>query len=326
MGYSAGMEPPEASAPDRPRARLGWATVVIAIATLLIGGFLGYAIGRPNEVPPVHGTLAPDEVRVPDLRNIAAEDAREILGPLRLQVGAIGLRQSQTAPKGIVIEQDPRGGDAVPAGQTVDLVMSSGPGPGPGATYEFARSILLPLTHTGTYEWISGEIALDGEAVSLGANTRVIGHAGVSPYRIAPATDEPGVTAVTVSIDVASFTEPAWFVIERAYTRQRETGGIDTVMRATPASGAVGTEVTVEGRHCQAAPAGTSVAVDAMFSRGGDTAPYATVPLLVRGAAYAFRMPFTIPPRAGSRAVHAGDEITFVTTGGVCRSKPLRVT
>jgi hypothetical protein len=41
MGYSAGMEPPEASAPDRPRARLGWATVVIATATLLIGGFVG---------------------------------------------------------------------------------------------------------------------------------------------------------------------------------------------------------------------------------------------------------------------------------------------
>jgi hypothetical protein len=194
-------------------------------------------IGRPNAVPPVHGTLGPDEVRVPDLRNLAAENAREILGPLELQVGAIGLRQSQTAPNGIVIEQDPRGGDAVPTGQTVDLVMSSGPGPGPGATYEFARSLLFPLTHTGAYEWTSGKIALGGEAVSLGANTRVIGHAGVSPYRITPATDEPGVTAVTVSVDVASFTAPAWFVIERADARQRETGGIDTEMRAMPTSG-----------------------------------------------------------------------------------------
>jgi hypothetical protein len=321
------MEPP-ASAPEHPRARLGWPTVVIALATLLIGGFLGYAVGRPNTSPPVHGALKPGQVRVPDLRDLAAEDARAILSPLDLQVGAIGLRQSQDAPRGIVLEQDPGGGDAVPKGTTVDLVMSSGPGPGPGAMYEFARSVLLPLTHTGTYQWTSGRIALDGDAVSLGANTRVIGHAGVSPYRITMAGDDPGVTAVTVSVEVSSFTPPAWFVIERAFTRQRETPGVETTLRATPPTGQLGTEVTLEGRSCQAAPASTSVAVSAEFSRGGK--PYATVPLPVRGSAYAFRMRFTVPATArtpaGTHDVHPGDRVVFAASGGACRSKPFRVT
>jgi hypothetical protein len=69
--------------------------------------------------------------------------------------------------------------------------------------------------------------------------------------------------------------------------------------------------------------------VDAEFSGGGGE-PYATVRLPVRGSAYAFWMQFTIPAAArtatGSHEVHVGDEVTFVTSGGPCRSKPFRVT
>jgi hypothetical protein len=187
--------------------------------------------------------------------------------------------------------------------------------------------VLIPLTHDGTYEWTSGKIALHGDAVSLGANTRVIGHAGVSPYRITTAGDEPGVTAVTVSVDVSSFTPPAWFVIERAFTRQRETPGIDTLLRTTPGTGPPGTEVTLEGRHCQAAPASTAVTISAEFSRG-NAKPYATVRLPLRGSAYAFRMTFTVPAAVetpGSEEVAPGDRITFVTSGNACRSMPFTV-
>src|SRR3954447_4631222 len=127
MGYSAGMEPTAPAAPEHPRRRLGWPTVGIATTTLVIGGFIGYAAGRPNVSPPVHGALSPGEIRVPDLRGVAAKDARAILGPLHLQVGPVGLRLSQEAPTGIVIEQDPPGGAAVPPGAEVDLVASSGP-------------------------------------------------------------------------------------------------------------------------------------------------------------------------------------------------------
>src|SRR5262249_52654964 len=153
--------------PERPRRRLGWPTVAIAVATLLLGGFIGYAAGRPNMSPPVHGGLSPGQVRVPDLRDVDAKDARAILAPLHLQVGAIGLRQSQDAPPGIVTEQDPPGGAAVPPGTGVDLVASSGPGPGASALYEFDRSVLLPITHSGTIEWTSDPIALNGDPLSL---------------------------------------------------------------------------------------------------------------------------------------------------------------
>jgi hypothetical protein len=321
---------PAPEAPERPHRRLGWPTVAIAVTTLLIGGFIGYAAGRPNTSPPVHGALQPGQVRIPDLRNIAAKDARAILGPLRLQVGAIGLRQSQAAPRGIVVEQDPPGGAAAPPGATVDLVASSGPGPGASAFYEFARSVLLPLTHTGTYEWTSGPIALDGDPVSLGANTRVIGHAGVSPYRISePTSAAPGATEITVSVDVSSFESPAWFVIERAFTRQRETPERDASLLATPPSGPAGTVVTLEGHQCEGSTAATAVTVTAGFSRGGRAKPYASIPLPLRGAAYGFRMAFTVPATvetpSGIRDVRPGDGIVFEASGGACRTSPFRV-
>ncbi|HXJ62620.1 MAG TPA: PASTA domain-containing protein [Actinomycetota bacterium] len=323
------MEPTAPAAPERPRRRLGWPTVVIALATLLLGGFIGYAAGRPNESPPVQGALSPGEVRVPDLRGVDAADARAILGPLHLQVGAIGLQDSDDAPRGIVFEQDPPGGAAVPAGTGVDLVASSGPGPGASARYEFARSVLLPITHVGTIEWTSDPIALAGDPVSLGANTRVIGDAGVSPYRISMAKDtEPGATAITVSVDVSSFRTPAWFLIERAFTRQRESPTIDPNLSATPPSGPPGTVVTLEGNQCQGATPATSVTVTAELSRGAGR-PYATVPLSLPGAAYAFRMTFTIPGSVatptGTKYVQPPDRVTFVTSGGACRSAPFVV-
>jgi hypothetical protein len=320
------MEPTAPAAPERPRRRLGWPTVVIALATLLIGGFIGYAAGRPNMTPPVHGALSPGQVRVPDLRDVDASDARAILGPLGLQVGAIGLRQSQDAPRGIVIEQDPPGGTAVPAGTGIDVVASSGPGPGASALYEFDRSVLLPITHSGTISWTSDPIALNGDPVSLGANTRVIGQAGVSPYRISEAdTNIPGATAITVSVDVASFRSPAWFLIERAFTRQRESPVVDPVLRATPASGPPGTVVTIEGHQCEGSTAATAAIVTAQFSRGSSK-PYATLPLPVWGAAYAFRMTFTVPGSVqtptGTTFVRPPDRVTFVASGGSCRSRP----
>ena len=327
------MEPPAPApaAPEpRPRRRLGWPTVLISLATLLIGGFLGYAIGRPNTSPPLHGGLEPGQVRVPDLRDLDAKDTRAILGPLDLQVGAIGFRLSQAAPKGIVLEQDPPGGTAVPTGTTIDLVASSGPGPGAAPEFEFARSVLLPITHVGTYAWSSDPIALDGPAVSLGASTRVIGHAGVTPYRITRAPGGPEVTAVTVSVDVSSFESPAWFVIERVYARTQTVPTLETTMTATPTTGPAGTAITIEGLHCQGSPAGTTVQVRAEFSREDAPQPYAIVPLPIRGAAYAFRMTFTVPGVAlaatGSNEVRPGDQIVFATSGDACRTDRFRVT
>jgi hypothetical protein len=322
------MEPP--AEPERPRRRLGWPTVVIALATLLIGGFIGYAAGRPNTSPPVHGELSPGQVRVPDLRETAAKDARGILAPFDLQVGAIGLQPSQAAPNGIVVQQAPPSGAVVPAGTAIDLVASSGPGPGASAAYDFAWGVLIPITHAGALEWTSDPIALAGDPLSLGANTRVIGAAGVSPYRISESKNvPPGATAITVSVEVSSFHAPAWFVIERAFTRQREASSGDAALRVAPPSGPPGAVLSVEGSQCQGSPAATSVSVTAEFSRG-NAAPFATLPLPLRGSAYAFRMAFIVPGSiqspTGTRFVLPGDRLAFTTSGGACHSSSFRVT
>src|SRR5690348_15820820 len=101
-------------------------------------------------------------------------------------------------------------------------MATSGPGPGESAASAFAWGVLIPITHAGTLEWTSDPIALDGDPLSLGAITLVIGAAGLTPYRISePKNVPPGATAITVSVEVSSFHAPAWFLIERAFTRQR---------------------------------------------------------------------------------------------------------
>jgi hypothetical protein len=123
---------------------------------------------------------------------------------------------------GYVLAQMPAPGSGVKPPSSVGIEVSSGPGPPPGPMLIFARSVLIPITRVGPYRWTSPRVALDGPPVSLGANTRVIGHAVVTPYQVAPAGGANG-TALSISFRVTSYRGPAWYAIVRAFGRQRET-------------------------------------------------------------------------------------------------------
>ena len=85
--------------------------------------------------------------------------------------------------------------------------------------------------------------------------------------------------------------------------------------------------MTVEGHQCEGSTAATAVGVTAEFSRKGR--PYASLPLPANGAAYAFRMTFVLPANiqtpTGTADVLPGDRVSFTTSGGTCRSDPVRV-
>ena len=197
-----------------------WTKAVALTAVFLLGGALGWVVGRPSHQPAA--TLSPGEVRVPELSGLSAPDARRVLEEVGLRVHTVRVEESGQHPDGIVIAQEPPADRTVHQTDPVDLVVSSGPGPPPGSRYVFAESVLIPIDHIGTYRWTSTQVALTGTPVSFGANIRVIGDATVSPYRIALV---PGgaTSGMTVTFEVRRFRDPAWFVILRAYARQRES-------------------------------------------------------------------------------------------------------
>ncbi len=200
-----------------------WTKALALMLVFLLGGALGYLAGRPSRVdaPPTLGT---DQVRVPELSGLTVEAATRVLESVGLAARAAAPQSSDRAPAGVVLDQHPGRGSILPRFSDVDLVPSLGPGPGVGPEYVFARSVLIRIDHTGTYRWTSPRVALAGPPASLGANTRVIGRADVSPYRVSP-DPSAGITGMEVTFDVSRFHSPAWFVILRAYARQREASG-----------------------------------------------------------------------------------------------------
>jgi hypothetical protein len=171
----------------------------------------------------------------------------------------------------------------------------------------FAWSVLIPIDHVGPYRWSSPVVALDGPPVSLGANTRVIGDAQVTPYQVAPVPARTG-TGMTVSFRVTHFRRPAWFAVLRAFGRQRE---------AVPRTGITvrstgnGDDLAIEG-HCrgsgpQAAPL--------LVERAGRPVDARTVVPLV--SLYSFRVRIPVSAAGGHGQVSFRVANTHCASGRV---------
>jgi hypothetical protein len=307
---------------DDSGARI-WTKAVALTAVFLLGGALGYVVGRPSQLS-VGPSLATGQVRAPELSGLTVEAATRVLSSLGLRVGRMDRETSREDPEGVVVDQQPRRGSILRPADAVDLVASSGPGPRAGPQYVFAQSVLIPIDHTGTYRWTSPSVVLDGLPASLGANTRVIGRADVSPYRIS-ADPETGATGMGVTFQVTGFRSPAWFVILRAYARQREFSVRGSSLTVEPRSGPVGSTVTVEGHLCQGTAQQPRVTVWAIV-----THPRRYVVGAIRydipASSYAFSLRVPIPKRADAFGlarggpIRPGDHIRFQTSPPTCHS------
>lgn len=110
--------PPVRDEERRSRAAL-WVVLGVLLVALLATAFVVW--------PKLFDTTPPD-VRVPDVFRMSEDDARNAIGDAGLGVGTVSVRNDDNIASGLVIEQDPSGGDYVSPETSVNLVVSLGPG------------------------------------------------------------------------------------------------------------------------------------------------------------------------------------------------------
>jgi PASTA domain-containing protein len=292
-----------------PKSRV-WPMAVALTAMLVAGGLVGYLIGRPTQSPARSRVQRATASRVPDLSGLRLSAAHRVLDPLGLETTTLHTTRSPDQPRGLVLSQDPAPGAPIRPQRRMTLTVSSGPGPAAGPTYVFARSVLIPIERSGPFSWTSTTVALDGAPVSLGANTRAIG-AETGPYRISSAPVRSG-TAIRVRFNVRRFHAPAWFVILKAFGRQRETGVGGPSLSVRPRSGPTGSVLSVEGHRCGPRREQTSSVVWRAAGRR-ERLPF-------RVSSFAFRVRFRVPaglPPGTRVLIDAGERCreTFDVTG-----------
>ena len=267
-------------------------------AVFVAGAALGYVVGRPTRSPAEHGALRPGQVRVPNVAGLTAGDARRVLAPLGLRVGGVRHIRSTTLPMSLVVAQAPPSGTAVRSSRAIHLDLSAGPGPVPGPVYIFARSVLIPINRVGPYHWTSPRVVLDGPPVSLGANTRVIGTAEVTPYHVS-AAPRLGGTGMAVSFRVNTYRGAAWYAIVRAFGRQRESASRGPGIVVRPAGR--GRAVDVIGDSCRRrGPQAAPLSVEGVEPGGRVTFLH---PLVRRVSVYRFRARIAVKDIPGNGSV-----------------------
>lgn len=106
---------------DEPRRNRGvlWLLLGLLVIALVAAAYL---------VWPRLFDDTPTDVQVPDVVRLNVDSARDEIGDAGLLVGDVTFRNHDTIEAGLVIDQDPEGGDYVAPDTEVDLVVSSGPG------------------------------------------------------------------------------------------------------------------------------------------------------------------------------------------------------
>ncbi|MBO8167836.1 MAG: Stk1 family PASTA domain-containing Ser/Thr kinase [Thermoanaerobacteraceae bacterium] len=77
----------------------------------------------------------PQYISMPDLRGLTLEEAKKKLQEVRLELGMVTFQTSREYFSGQIASQDVAPGDKILQGHTVNLVISSGPGPTPQQAY-----------------------------------------------------------------------------------------------------------------------------------------------------------------------------------------------
>jgi serine/threonine-protein kinase len=125
----------------------------------------GEVVDGDSEVR-VFVSTGPGEVEVPRVVDLDEEEARAALADAGLEIGEITTEASPVIEAGIVIAQRPGAGETVPAGSSVDLVISTGDTgiEVPDVTGRAERDALLQLSEAGfTPDQIRVERKPDGE-------------------------------------------------------------------------------------------------------------------------------------------------------------------
>ena len=103
---------------------------VVAVAGLIplwLTVFRTYGHREPDVTPIETPTLGVGQVRMPDVVGMEAEDARQVLGQVNLNMELVGQTTHPTIPAFAIVEQSVQAGVPVVEGATIGVVVSQGP-------------------------------------------------------------------------------------------------------------------------------------------------------------------------------------------------------
>jgi len=128
---AASGAPPEGARPAPARRRrgglvIGGVLLALVLAAVAVGSYR-LAAG-PSPAPSGSPSPSTAAITVPDVRGKTAKEAQAALSAVGLSVRATATRADPQVPAGRVISQTPGAGASAARGDSVDLVVSSGPG------------------------------------------------------------------------------------------------------------------------------------------------------------------------------------------------------
>jgi serine/threonine-protein kinase len=100
---------------------------VLGLVPLWVTVYRAYVRPTPATMPTPTATLAPGQVRVPDVIGMEEKDARRVIESVGLRMEVTGHANHPTIPAFAIIEQSIRAGEPVAEGTTVGAVISQGP-------------------------------------------------------------------------------------------------------------------------------------------------------------------------------------------------------
>jgi eukaryotic-like serine/threonine-protein kinase len=104
---------PEGATQQRKRRR-GWIAVLVVVVLALVAGIGGWylGVGRFTTTPEIAG--------------LTINEATDVTGDAGLDIEVVSEEYSETVPSGLIISSDPDGGERIPDGDTVEVVVSKG--------------------------------------------------------------------------------------------------------------------------------------------------------------------------------------------------------
>ncbi len=200
-------------------------------------------------------SVGPENFPIPPVLGLTEDEARERITEQGFVVGTVTRRFSDDVDEGLVLEQDPDGGELAPPEATVDLVISDGP---------FALTVLdvTGLTEDAARQLLEDEgfdVTVEEEyddEVEEGIATRTSPAAGQLVAR-----DNPAVT-LFVSLGLEPFDLPD-LVGRTVEEAQRVAAQLGLELVISDETVEVGPETGLDGRIAdQTPPSGTSVTVN----------------------------------------------------------------
>lgn len=221
--------------------------ILLYLLMIVLAFLVGIVIFNYVIMPSLVGKR--DTVITPAIEGMSLKQAQEVCGKDRLELSVAGHRNSDEIPEGYITVQDPRAGQALKRGRTIEVIVSSG-----------RRMEIVPSFAGKTLR--EAEVLVESSGLAKGRTVRVFTPGGGQPSVLttSPSTGSRVPRGAPVDILVAMRGEPKAYLmpnlvgrdfpfvkdrleklgfnVVRVDSRREEKGFPNTILSQTPAAGA----------------------------------------------------------------------------------------